>query len=198
MNNYLVFLGDNVSEVRQILNLTQEDLAQKMGVSRPTIVKLEQNSSRLTKTLAFAFFVAVSYEMNTRFKSVKNLDPKDYKNPDKLNSFIDAIKVTSLLPIGTLATAATLSLGGLIPGIGAAIAATGVKYGLKSFKKKPSEDLEQQIKWDEEKAKKMIEEVKKKLLEDQNKVVSCFQLNDLEIEQFVERIEEGETAKEIW
>lgn len=196
MNNYLLLLGSNVAEVRQILNLTQEDLAHKMGVSRPTIVKLEQDPSRLTKTLAFAFFVAVSYEMKTRIKNVKNLDPKDYKSPEKLKSFIDAIKVTSLLPIGTLATAATISLGGLIPGIGAIIAGAGATAGiLKSLKKKSSEA---ELKWDEEKAKKIIEEVQIKLIEDRKRVVRCFQLNALEIEQFVERIDEGEAVTEVW
>lgn len=196
MNNYLLLLGSNVAEVRQILNLTQEDLAHKMGVSRPTIVKLEQDPSRLTKTLAFAFFVAVSYEMKTRIKNVKNLDPKDYKNPEKIKSFIDAIKGTSLLPIGTLATAATLSLGGLIPGIGAAIVASAGATGILKALKKKSPEAE--LKWDEEKAKKIIEEVQNKLIEDQKRVVGCFQLNALEIEQFVERIEEGETATEVW
>lgn len=195
MNNYLLLLGNNVSEVRQILNLTQEDLAHKMGVSRPTIVKLEQDPSRLTKTLAFAFFIAVTYEMNIRIKNVKNLDPKEYKNPDRLKKFIDEIKKSSLLPVGAIATAATFSLGGLIPGIGAIIASAGATGILKSLKKKTSED---DLKWDEEKAKKVIEEVKKKLLEDQRKVVNCFQLNDLEIEQFVERIEKGEKGTEVW
>lgn len=195
MNNYLLLLGSNVAEIRQILNLTQEDLAHKMGVSRPTIVKLEQDPSRLTKTLAFAFFVAVSYEMKTRIKNVKNLDPKDYKNPEKLKIFIDEIKVTSLLPIGTLVTAATLSLGGLIPGIGAIIAGAGAAGILKSMKKKLPEA---ELKWDEEKAKKIIEEVQNKLIEDQKRVVSCFQLNALEIEQFVERIQEGEAVTEVW
>lgn len=192
MNNYLLLLGNNVSEVRQILNLTQEDLAIKMGISRPTIVKLEQDPSRLTKTLAFAFFVAVSYEIKIRIKNVKNLDPKDYKNPDKINNFIGAIKKSSLLPIGTLATAATFSLGGLIPGIGAIIATTSA---LKAFKNKKELD---ELKWDEEKAKKIIEEVQKKLLEDQKKIANCFQLTAFEIEQFVERIEEGEKATEVW
>lgn len=195
MNNYLLLLGSNVAEVRQILNITQEDLAHKMGVSRPTIVKLEQDPSRLTKTLAFAFFVAVSYELKTRIKNVRNLDPKEYKNPEKMKSFIDAIKGTSLLPIGTLATAATLGLGGLVPGIGAIIAGVSAASALKSLKKKSPEV---ELKWDEEKAKKIIEEVQNKLIEDQKRVVSCFQLNALEIEQFVERIEEGEAVTEVW
>ncbi|MGG3557845.1 helix-turn-helix domain-containing protein [Peribacillus frigoritolerans] len=195
MNNYLLLLGNNISEVRQILNLTQEDLAHKMGVSRPTIVKLEQDPNRLTKTLAFAFFIAVSYEMNIRIKNVKNLNPKEYKNPDRLKKFIDEIKKSSLLPIGAISTAATFSLGGLIPGIGAIIAsAAGATSILNSLKKKSPEDL----KWDEEKAKKMIEEVQKKLLEDQRKIVVCFQLNALEIEQFVEKIDEGEITTEVW
>lgn len=37
-----------------------------------------------------------------------------------------------------------------------------------------------------------------KLLENQLKIANCFQLNSLEIEQFVERIEEGENITEIY
>jgi DNA-binding XRE family transcriptional regulator len=194
MNNYLLLLGSNVEEIRKILNLTQEELAHKMGVSRPTIVKLEKDHSRLTKTLAFAFFIAISYEIKKRIMDVNSLDPKDFKSTDQIKSFVEKVRGTSLLPIGTLATTATLSLGGLIPGIGAIIAGAGATNLLKSLKKKSSEEL----KWDEEKARMILEEVQKKLLEDHRRIVSCFQLNDLEIKQFVERIEEGEAASEVW
>lgn len=206
MNNYLLLIGTNFGEVRQLLNLTQEDLANRMGVSRPTIVKIEQDPSRLTKTLAFAFFVAVTYEMKSRIKKVKELDPKVYKSPDKLKKFVEEIKITSWLPAGAIVTAATLGLGslGLIPGIGAVIAATagaaGIKNGLKSLRNKKDvpDDVKQQINWDEEKARRIIEEVQKKLLEDQKKVLRGFQLNALDIEQFVEKIDEGELATEVW
>ncbi|MBP1971342.1 DNA-binding XRE family transcriptional regulator [Virgibacillus natechei] len=191
MNNYLLILGTSISDIRKILNFTQEDLAYKVGVSRPTIVKLEQDPSRLTKTLALAFFTTVSYEINIRIEDVKKLDPKEYNNLDKLKKFINEIKKTTSLPIGTVATAATLSLGGLIPGIGAVITSIGTT-GVIPEKKKSTEE----IKWDEEKVRKIIEEVQKKLIEDKNKIVNCFQLSALQIDQFVEKIEEGENTNE--
>ena len=192
MNNYLLLLGNNFAEVRQLLNLTQEDLANKMGVSRPTIVKIEKDPSRLTNTLAFAFFIAVSYDLKSRIKKVKKIESSDYKSPDKIKNFIEELKKSSLLPIGTLVTVITISIGGVIPVLSAAAIAAGVagiKYGIKSRKKNPQD--EQQIKWDEEKAEKILEEVQKKLLEEQKKVLSCFQLNELEIEQFVNKIDKG-------
>ena len=42
MNNYLIMLGSNFADIRQLLNLTQEDLANKMGVAVPQLSKLNR------------------------------------------------------------------------------------------------------------------------------------------------------------
>lgn len=194
MNGYLLLLGSNISEVRQILNLTQEELAIKMGISRPTIVKLEQDPSKLTKIWAFAFFVAVSHEMQKRTNSINNLNPKDYKNIESVGNFVDAVKKASMLSSGSLVTIGAL-VGGLTPlgsGIGKIIATVGAIGLVKSLKNKVSDE----VTWDEEKAQKIIEGIKKKLLEDQNKVLNCFQLTSFDTFQFVSRVEEGENFEE--
>ncbi|WP_096156461.1 helix-turn-helix domain-containing protein [Bacillus sp. FJAT-45066] len=197
MNNYLIMLGSNFTDIRQLLNLTQEDLANKMGVSRPTIVKIEQDPSRLTKTLAFAFFVSISYEIKKRIKEVKNINPSAYKSPDSLNTYMKVISGTSLLSAGTIAATATRSLGAVLPGIGVAIAtAVGIKWGLKALKGNVKNEVEQKIKWDEEKAKKVLEEVQKKLLEDKTRLLSYLELSSLDISQFVEKINNNEITEE--
>lgn len=196
MNYYLMMLGSNFTEIRQLLNLTQEDLANKIGVSRPTIVKIEQDPSRLTKTLAFAFFIAISYEINKRIKEVKKINPSTYKNPETLNTFIKVISGSSLLSVGAIAATASRGLGAVLPGIGAVIAtAAGIKWGLKALKSDNKNDLEQNIKWDEEKAKKVLEEILNKLLEDQTRLLSYLELNSLDITQFVEKIISNEITE---
>ncbi|MER2078073.1 helix-turn-helix domain-containing protein [Psychrobacillus psychrotolerans] len=196
MNNYLMMLGSNFTEIRQLLNLTQEELASKMGVSRPTIVKIEQDPSRLTKALAFAFFVAISYEIKKRIKEVKQINPSAYKTPETLNTFIKVVSGSSLLSVGAIATTATRGLGAVLPGIGVVIAtAAGVKWGLKALKSNNKIDLEQNIKWDEEKAKKVLEEIQKKLLEDQTRLLSYLELNSLDVSQFVEKIISNEITE---
>lgn len=194
MNNYLLMLGNNFSEVRQILNLTQEDLANKMGVSRPTIVKLEQDPSRLTKTLAFAFFLAISHEMQKRTNSINELNPKDYKNLESVGNFVDEVKKASMLSAGSIVTIGALAggLNSLVPGIGKIIATVGTIGLVKSLKNKVTDEFT----WDEEKAKKIIDGIKKKLLEDQNKILNCFQLTSFDTFQFVSRVEEGESFEE--
>ncbi|MFJ7513245.1 helix-turn-helix domain-containing protein [Peribacillus simplex] len=197
MNNYLIMLGSNFTDIRQLLNLTQEDLAKKMGVSRPTIVKIEQDPSRLTKTLAYAFFVSISYEIKKRIKEVKEINPSAYKSPDSLNTYIKVISGTSLLSAGTIAATASRSLGAVLPGIGVAIAtAAGIKWGLKALKGNVKKEVEQKIKWDEEKAKKVLEEVQKKLLEDKTRLLSYLELSSLDISQFVEKIINNEITEE--
>lgn len=197
MNNYLIMLGSNFADIRQLLNLTQEDLAKKMGVSRPTIVKIEQDPSRLTKTLAYAFFVSISYEIKKRIKEVKEINPSAYKSPDSLNTYIKVISGTSLLSAGTIAATASRSLGAVLPGIGVAIAtAAGIKWSLKALKGNVKKAVEQKIKWDEEKAKKVLEEVQKKLLEDKTRLLSYLELSSLDISQFVEKINNNEITEE--
>ncbi|MDF2788620.1 MAG: hypothetical protein K0S80_1718 [Neobacillus sp.] len=197
MNNYLIMLGSNFADIRQLLNLTQEDLANKMGVSRPTIVKIEQDPSRLTKTLAYAFFVSISYEIKKRIKEVKEINPSAYKSPDSLNTYIKVISGTSLLSAGTIAATATRSLGAVLPGIGVAIAtAAGIKWGLKALKGNVKKEVEQKIKWDEEKAKKVLEEIQKKQLEDKTRLLSYLELSSLDISQFVEKINNNEITEE--
>ena len=69
MNQYLVILGTNIPEIRNVMNLTQEELANMMGVSRPTIVKLEQDPSKLSKALAYALFGSVTFEIKKKNKT---------------------------------------------------------------------------------------------------------------------------------
>ncbi|AQQ54751.1 helix-turn-helix domain-containing protein [Planococcus lenghuensis] len=194
MNHYLLSLGGSFAEIRQVLNLTQDDLANLIGVSRPTIVKIEQDPSRLTKTVAYAFFVAISYELQKRIEEVEKIDPEQYKDPESIYPFANKIKGASVLSTGAIVTISGLATGALLPGIGLAFAAAaGLKYA--SLKQKMKDDLRGKVeleKWDENKARIIIEEVKKKLSEDRKRVTSYFQIGDLNTVCFVKKVKESE------
>ncbi|MBU9713202.1 helix-turn-helix transcriptional regulator [Evansella tamaricis] len=196
-NDYLYLVGLNLEQIRELLNLTQEELATKMGVSRPTIVKIEQDPSRLNKQLAFAFFVAVTYEIRVRIRKVEELDPRAYSTPETIGKFTNAISGASLMPINNLSKIAPTTLGKVGAGIGFAIAAAaGQKFAERLMKKKASEDDPRlEISWDEEKAEKMIKVVKNRIFKAHDSILDCLHLTSFDIIRFVEKVEEGETAK---
>jgi DNA-binding XRE family transcriptional regulator len=197
MNGYLLMLGGNFPEIRKILNLTQEDLANKMGLSRPTIVKIEQDPSKLTKTISFAFFVSVTYEINKRIREIGNIKPQDYANLENLDGFIARLGSSSYISGGALASLTTLVIGPIVPEIRKMIT-KGIREGWDSFKKDSLHPLNDGIKWSADKPQKVIDAVQKKLLEDQKKILLCFQIHSLDIEEFVAKVEEGDSKGKIW
>jgi DNA-binding XRE family transcriptional regulator len=197
MNGYLLMLGGNFPEIRKILNLTQEDLANKMGVSRPTIVKIEQDPSKLTKAISYAFFVCITYEINRRIREIGNIKPQDYANLENLDRFIAKLRATSYISGGALVTLTTMVIGPIVPGI-SKILTKGIKEGWDSFKRDSLHPLQNGIKWSEDKPQKVIDAVHKKLIEDQKKLQLCFQIHSLAIDQFVEKLEEGDSKDNIW
>lgn len=51
----------NIKHIRRILGCTQGDLAETLGVSRPTINKVEQGTMKIPKSLTITFIVFVIY-----------------------------------------------------------------------------------------------------------------------------------------
>lgn len=60
-------MGYRVKELREVLNMTQEDLAQKSGVSRGTISAMENGSSKATSTRTF---VKIARALGTSVDSI--------------------------------------------------------------------------------------------------------------------------------
>jgi transcriptional regulator with XRE-family HTH domain len=198
MNNYLVFIGSNISEMRRILNLTQEDLSKMMGVSRPTIVKLEQDPDKMTKALAFALFGAIAIDIKKRLKDIKSINPNDYRDIDRIGLLIEQLKTSSSLSISSMGTIATFGLGKMIPGIGSLVS-SGLKNGWKTVKDKTITNIKENVQWDIKKAELIIESVERKLSEDEKKLLECFNLESFQIELFGEEMEKGEESDyELW
>lgn len=198
MNRYLYYLGTNTSKIRQVLNLTQEDLAKLMGVSRPTIVKLEKEPDKMTRTLALALFGIVAIEIKKRLRNIKEINPADYKDIDKIGLLTEELKATSFLSIVNLGITVTKGLGGLVPGI-STIISEGLKHGWKSLKGKGIDIIKDSVHWDAEQAKKVIESVEQQLLEDEKTLLEYFKLEAFDIELFGEELEKGEDENyDIW
>lgn len=198
MNAYLLLLGSHVAEIRQILNLTQEELAKMMGVSRPTIVKLEQDAEKMTKSLAFSLFGASAIEMKKRLKNLKKINPEDYKDIGKIGLLAEDLKSSASLSISGMGIAAAKGLGSVIPGIGSIVSA-GLKTGWKTFKDNTVNSLKENVHWDKDKAKLIVESVEHKLLDDEKKLLDCFKIESLDIELFGEVMEKGEDSDfDLW
>ncbi|MBP2642567.1 MAG: Helix-turn-helix domain [Firmicutes bacterium] len=71
MNPYLIQVGEAIKPTRDLLDWTQKELADRIGLSCSTISNLENGPWRMTNTLALAVFSVVLTEMNRRIEEVK-------------------------------------------------------------------------------------------------------------------------------
>ena len=198
MNGYLFFIGSNMAEMRRVMNLTQEELSVLMGVSRPTVIKLEQDPSKMTKALGFALFGALVIEMKARKRRVEEINPAEYGSAERIGSFVEDVRAASAISISGLGKIATVGLGKLVPGIGSLLS-EGLKKGWKPLKDYAMVNLKENVQWDEEKAAQIVRAVKKMLAADENRLMECFKLEALTLEQFGEELEKGTDADyELW
>ena len=198
MNAYLLMLGGQVSEIRKILNLTQDDLAKMMGVSRPTIVKIEQDPSKLSKALAYALFGSVAVEFQKRIRKLDVISPDGYQKVDQLGGLMTDLQEATSISTTNLSKTVTLKMGQFIPGIGTLIS-TGLKVGFRGLKGASIGLLKESIKWDEEKAKRIIEIVRNHMQDNYDELLKCFNIEALEIEYFGIALEQGEKEEfEVW
>jgi len=66
LNLYLTKVGEALKPTRDFLNWTQAGLAKQTGLSRATIVNMESEPWRMTRTSALAIFSVVLAEINRR------------------------------------------------------------------------------------------------------------------------------------
>lgn len=98
MNSYLKNIGSNLKELRTAVNWTQKDLANKIGISRYTVVNIEKDSTEITKTMALALYCTVRYELNNRRKKIEELDLEnivDKENMEKMKKTLLGIGLSS-------------------------------------------------------------------------------------------------------
>lgn len=191
LNNYLLLIGNQMAEIRQILGITQEELAKMMGVSRPTIVKIEQDPTKMTKALGYAFFSSVSYEILKRLKETEYINPDEYEREKDMGIFLKNIASSSGTTISGLKRVTTMALSKLIPNIGTiwtSLPKGNIAEGATAILKKYGGE----IKWDLDKAKLIKDTAEKKLQDDHKRMLAIFNLNELSVLEFGEEIEKGE------
>ena len=193
MNNYLQSLGSQITEIRQILEVSQVDLANMMGVSRPTIVKLEQDPSKLNVALSYALFGSVSYRIHKRIKETEAINPIDYQDSKRMFIFIETIGTYSGVDVSGLKRLTSIALNSfntVIPTV--SMIWTAFNRGkVKEESIKIAKEYGEEMEWNLEKAEKVKEVTLNKLYEDQRNLLAIFNLQEFSIITFNEEIEKG-------
>ncbi|WP_342389302.1 helix-turn-helix transcriptional regulator [Salinicoccus bachuensis] len=70
-------MKNNVAEYRKKMGYSQDKLAEKLGVSRQTIISIEKG--RYNPSLSLAMILAELFKMNV--EQIFILEDKDYKHP---------------------------------------------------------------------------------------------------------------------
>lgn len=194
MNNYLQSLGSQITEIRQILEISQADLANMMGVSRPTIVKMEQDPSKLNLALAYALFGSVSYRIYKRIKETESIDPREYQESIKMLDFLETIGRYSGVDVSglkRLTSIAFSSFTAVMPAV--SLIWTAFNRGkIKEESTKVAKEYGEEMKWNLERAEKIKEVTLNKLYDDQRTLLSIFNLKEFSIIEFNEEIEKGD------
>lgn len=74
MNPFLYNFGVHLKQIRELLGLTQVILAEKSGISKPTIVAIEGEPSRLSRAQALALLFVITSELDKRESAAKTID----------------------------------------------------------------------------------------------------------------------------
>lgn len=102
-NKYLIELGIHLPEIRNQFSLTQEEFSLLLGMSRPTLIKIEQDPTRLTKTIAMTLYVAVQYLIEKDKVVLNNLNPNNFEKVDSVPQLLQIItSKTSISPSSIL------------------------------------------------------------------------------------------------
>ncbi|MFW5795303.1 MAG: helix-turn-helix domain-containing protein [Bacillota bacterium] len=168
MNYYITGLGSQVSGIRNLLGWTQEDLAKKIGISRSSIVKIENDPANMKKYIAFSIYLIVTDEVKRRKEEAKKID-FNQKTEEIVEQLKEKLGITSKL----------ISSSPLYKGLGVALAGMAINL----FKDKKS-NLEK------DKIKEITDKTIKKI---EVELAHYFGLNDLmDTSEFMEKIKEGE------
>lgn len=66
-NAFKITVGDTIKSVRQRMNLTQEEVANRAGISRPNYVNMEKGRENLTLTTLYKIAEALECEVQVLF-----------------------------------------------------------------------------------------------------------------------------------
>lgn len=120
MNQYIYKLGTQLGDIRKLLNWSQEDLAKKTGVSRPTILNIEKDPAKMSKTIALALVTVVVYEIGERTRYLERANYALWKDGNRREAFLRDLKNRGGLSVGTIGLTFSIPPKGLkLPFLGA-------------------------------------------------------------------------------
>lgn len=112
MNVYLMCIGSNLSKIREILGWSQQELCNKVGISRPVISNIEKSPDKTTKMFALALYTVSFNEIECRKEFLNNLDYNAWiNNTDHLLNDLNTNLNINKNYLNTAITTSSLSLG---------------------------------------------------------------------------------------
>jgi DNA-binding XRE family transcriptional regulator len=109
MNIFLLDFATKLPKIRELLKFTQDDLSKKAGISKPTLVGIENDPQRLTKAQALALFAVIASELEQRETSARTID---YTNMPVAAAAINALGLSAKLFNSLLPALTTGSMNG--------------------------------------------------------------------------------------
>lgn len=106
----------HIGDIRKLLNWTQDELSQKIGVSRPTIVNIEKDPTKMSKIIALALFTITFAELSIKATELETIDFSKWKVKESREELI-----TSLITSGIINKSMFASLLKTIPVAGTAL-----------------------------------------------------------------------------
>ena len=134
-NPFLCNFATHLSEIRDRLGITQKVLAEKSGISKPTIVAIEGEPTRLSRTHALALFFVITTELDQKAATAKSID---YSNVAKAAATLAAAGFTAKIFNVTLGS----MVGALIAPAAARIAIPYLFRGKSSKKPDQTEHMD--------------------------------------------------------
>jgi DNA-binding XRE family transcriptional regulator len=187
-------LGAQISTIREIMQWTQEDLSNLLGISRPVLINIEKDPTKLSKTVAFALFTVTSSEFSKRKQLViKEIEIVDFTDEFTAYESLKDVKwgEKPLWPLIITGLGASLVFGPVLGPL-------AVAYSYLSGGKNKDSVLfeEKNISVPKKLPKESKTELKKSVIEvldnKEKEVLKCFGLDSWDSGEFVRLIEMGE------
>lgn len=213
MNGYLLELGSNMSDIRNSLSYTQEEFANLLGVSRPTIIKIEQDPTKMTKNIAMALFVGTEAIIEENKYRLMNINPENYADAESAIKLISNVSSSAaILSTGTLlasiAALPIMGLSGILLGATSFAALSGFINKRKKHSKATKEtegdlakiaqkniDLDKLKElWDVQTANKILNAAKESINKKEKECLAYFDLEEWNSRLFLKKINEGEIS----
>ena len=200
MNTFLIHMATNLKELRELMNWKQEELAEAIEISRPSLIALERDPSRLNKTTALAIFNEVDAALADRRNKLKSVKFKLWgQSPKQQAAILSALAAIGLTGRFLGTADGIFSTGAVLSGVGAFAAGfLGMKGILKlvshlttpkSKQGVPEEGIPNDVSPEE------LQEFSEKaftLLE--TKVLACLGLEKMDLTEFRRKIKESEVS----